>query len=101
MDENELRYEIRSLEIDLRRAYTRIAELETQLRNEEDRHHRTKHERDEYKGRCDRSYDAYVTDPHEGYIPQSDVDELYEDIAHLTDENAALKAQLEAMENES
>jgi ubiquinone biosynthesis protein UbiJ len=93
--------EILHLQSELRRANEKIRDLEARLTVEEDRHRKTKYERDEYKERMARSYDAYVTDPHEGYIPQSDVDELYEDNAHLTDENAELKAKLKAMEDDN
>ena len=71
-------YEIENLRYELRKARDEIEQLKRNLYFEEDRHQQTKHECDEYKQRWNRSYDAYVIDPHEGYIPQEDVDELYE-----------------------
>jgi hypothetical protein len=82
----DLRYEIRNLQWKLRDARETIARLETLLRDEKDSHHSTSAQLKEYKERSSRAYDAYVTSNHEGYIPQEDVDDLYE----LMDEHDAM-----------
>lgn len=101
----DLASEIEHLRWKLRTANEEISKLKRELDNEQDSHKFTKRSLNEYVERSNRSYDAYVTDPHEYYIHQDDVNEMEaeynERIAELERQNAELLTKLAEMERES